>query len=270
MGKKDIGIALAVLVALIALGSLVLAIHPGAGKGNSVPLFVNTAAAGGEGATTSAATPVTVTVKPLAPAAVNPLPIDSRDALVSWTIPGAASSSADAVTAKAEIARLMSVQGTGRYPDEAVYLDIAGHYELLGDGKDAYDFYVKAAEAAPARGVALYDLGNLMERLHALHTAETAYAKAVSREPGELTFRTAYLDFLAHEEPDAASTAEAFAAARLVFAGQPNFLISEANWLSAIGSTTAAIADWELVRAAAGPDQQKSIDAVIAKLSAHA
>ena len=196
---------------------------------------------------------------------VNPVPVSPTDHTASWSFTGSYTG-ANAVKKQAEIATLTSELGTGKYADSDIYTGIGQDYELLGDGQNAYLNYVKAAEADTSLGLALNDIGELMERLGAVNTARAAYQAAVAKEPTVEVYQLAYLSFLRAHDPSSAATAAAFASAKVALNASPNFLVMEANWYASIGNKTAAIADWELVRPKVGASQQASIDATIAAL----
>ena len=195
----------------------------------------------------------------------NPLPIDKRDTIASWTLT-INENAATKEKLQTQIKTLTGDIGTGRYPDFSIYTQIAQYYALLGNGKSAYDFYIRAAENDQKKGVPFSDIGNLMEELGAYHTAQNAYAKSVALQPHIEIFWLSYLRFLSAHEATAASTKSIFAAAKKATGLAPNVLIAEANWRAQTGDVSGAIVDWKLVRAKVSAPQQSAIDAEIAKL----
>ncbi len=203
-------------------------------------------------------------------ASVNPLPIDPRDSITSWNFQGAYSSATLAPQKETEIASFKAKLGKGQYPDYQILLAIGEDYELMGDGKDAYNYYGKSAEASSTQAaLAFNNIGALMERLGAVNTAQEAYSKAVALNPQTELYQLAYLEFLTNDEPQSSITPAAFSAAKSALGSTtPDILIVEANWLTAIGSTTAAIADWNLVLPQVNSQQQAAIQSTIEKLKA--
>ncbi|HEX8946790.1 MAG TPA: tetratricopeptide repeat protein [Candidatus Paceibacterota bacterium] len=196
--------------------------------------------------------------------AADPLPLDARDTIVSWTVPVQGS----AVTAQvqADIVSLSKKIGSGAYPDDDLYIQIAQDYELLGDEQNAYQFYLLAAKKAPTKGLAFNNLGNLFAKLGAYHTAHEAYAKAVALEPSTELYWLSYLHFLTAYERTAPTTAPVFAAAVKATDAAPDVLIARATWEEAVGNFAGAIADWQAVRPQTGSEQQAAIDTKIASL----
>jgi tetratricopeptide (TPR) repeat protein len=165
----------------------------------------------------------------------------------------------------AQIAQLSKLLGQGQYPDSDIHTGIANDYILLGNGKAAYQEYLEAIEASSTYALGYDNLGGLFARLYATSTATRAYAKAVALAPEQLLFQLSYLDYLAEIAPNAPATAAAFANAKQQPGGatNPNLLIAEAGWLTQIGSTTAAIADWQEVEK---QEPSAAIEARIAEL----
>ncbi|HQU07499.1 MAG: hypothetical protein B7X04_00310 [Parcubacteria group bacterium 21-54-25] len=210
----------------------------------------------------------TVTVLPVAGTAhlaANPIPIDARDAITSWALPGTESTTTKAKL-QARINTLLADVGTGRYTNFNIYAQIAQNYGFMGNGLQAYRFYVRAAQSDPTAGLPFSSIGDLMVQLGAYHTAYAAYGKSITLQPRVEQFWLAYLRFLAAHEATAPATASIFASAKTATNNAPNVLIAEANWRASTGNITGAITDWKLVRSQAGTGQQQAIDVEIAKL----
>jgi len=110
--------------------------------------------------------------------------IAEGDNIASWNFEGAYADHPELVAkAEAEIRRLSDLIGEGTYPDVTLYVSIANQYELLGNGKQEYDYLGRAIMADPASGLPWHNLGVLMERLGALETARVAYERAVLLQP---------------------------------------------------------------------------------------
>jgi len=127
------------------------------------------------------------------------LSIAEGDRIASWDFKGVYAGRPDLVAkAESEIRRLSDLAGKGIYSDVTLYTGIAGQYELLGDGKQAYDYLNRAIAADRERttGLPWHNLGVLMERLHAFNTARIAYEKATLVQSEWKQWHYAYLEFL--------------------------------------------------------------------------
>lgn len=193
------------------------------------------------------------------------LTVDSRDTITSWDTHVQATP-AIKNRLREEILTLSGSIGSTQKKNYNTFLQIAQDYWLLSDGKNAYNFYVLSAQAVPSNGLAWSNVGSLMERIGAYHTARSAYAASVAISPKTEQFWVSYLDFLSAHEPLASSTGPAFVAAARATNSAPNVLISMANWEASIGNFSVAIADWRLVRAKVGVAQQKAVDTKIKSL----
>jgi tetratricopeptide (TPR) repeat protein len=133
---------------------------------------------------------------PLLPGLQEPrgYPIAAADSITSWNW-NAPATDAERKSGLAKVAALK--QGLGKGSDYDAYIGIGSEYDRLGDGRNAYRYFSKAAALNPARGEAYLDLGHLMEELGALSTARNAYDAAVKAEPGNPVYRTAQDGFRA-------------------------------------------------------------------------
>ena len=219
-------------------------------------------------ATTSSPSAVAVTVStttaPLRATAPT-FSIDPRDAGFSWKLPNTAPASV-IKKSQQEISSLTAELHKGKYSDYDIYLQLGQEYEIVGEGKQAYENYRTAATLEPSQGVAMSNIGLLMARAGALHTARNAYKQSVVRQPSVSLFWVLYLKFLAQYEPRATGTPAVFASARTKTHNNTNVLITEAQWLASVGRVKDAIADWKIIRVSAPPQQQKAIDVRIARL----
>jgi tetratricopeptide (TPR) repeat protein len=196
-----------------------------------------------------------------------PFPVSASDHLTNWALPLPQNSASSTPITQGQIAQFTALLGGGKYPNETIWVAIANDYTAIGEGKQAYQSYEKAIAASSTDALAYDDLGALFDRLYATTSAERAYAQSVALDPSQLLFQLSYLDYLAEVAPTASSTEQAFASAKEVLgATNPDLLIAEAAWLSQIGSTTAAIADWEIVLPQTPPEQQTAIEQRIAAL----
>ncbi len=203
---------------------------------------------------------------PVTKSYLSALTIDSRDTIASWKLQ-ITESTTTKEKLQTQIKTLTGDIRKGHYSNFNIYTQIAQDYELLGNGKSAYDFYMLAAKVSPANnGLAWNNIGNLMEQLGAYHTARNAYAASVALSPKVEQFWVSYLNFLSVHETLAPTTAAVFSAAARATNSATNVLIATANWEAAAGNTQAAITNWRLVRPKVGTAQQKAIDAKITSL----
>lgn len=168
--------------------------------------------------TTASATPVTSNSAQPQYAAVS-LPISSQDAAVTWTFKGAYSGNTELTQkTQVDIARL---SGSIDEQDPTVqerYVAIGKDYMLLGDGQNAYKYFLKALNSSQRYeqedALAWANLGQLMEILGATHTALTAYTNATKADPHEPTFYVSLINFLIAKMPgDTETILATFAAA---------------------------------------------------------
>ncbi|VAW32299.1 hypothetical protein MNBD_CPR01-220 [hydrothermal vent metagenome] len=194
----------------------------------------------------------------------NILPIDKRDSIASWSFTPASGIATTSIQNK--IIAFSREIGSGKYPNYAVYIQIAQEYEMLGDGHSAYRFYMLAIKDSPQKGLAFNNLGNLMTKLGAYNTANNAYAKSVALKSSIKLYWLSYLNFLSVHEKSSKETAHIFAEAMSATDNDPDIRIARAQWEESIGNITEAISDWRAVRFAVGEEQQKAIDLKIESL----
>lgn len=129
--------------------------------------------------------------------------LSGDDAVTEWTWKGPyKDGGALEEQTEREIADLKSELGKKTYPDYQLLVGIAGQYELLGDGKNAYAYLEKAIQEDPKQGLAYINLGHLMESLGAYDTAKEAYDTAVKLEPSNQAYAQARAQFLAKRFPN--------------------------------------------------------------------
>ncbi len=124
-------------------------------------------------------------------------PIHTQDSIKNWSFIGSYTGN-DVLIAKAvaDTTFLKNLVGKGEYSDYDLYIGIANNNAFLGDGARAYEYYNKAISENRARAIAYLNLGNLMEKLGALHTAYDAYTRASTLEPDIAQYSSARNDFL--------------------------------------------------------------------------
>ena len=125
--------------------------------------------------------------------------VAEEDHISSWTWKGVYQDGAQKeADVRDEITKLKALLGKGGVGDYDIYVGIASEYELLGDGKSAYQYLSRAIEKDPKRGLAYMNMGHLMEVMGAFVTAHKAYDAAVAAEPNNPIYQTARQNFLIH------------------------------------------------------------------------
>ena len=202
--------------------------------------------------------------------AVAAFPINSADAISSWTFKGAYSGNATLIAqANADIAHLTSLLGKGQYDDYDLHIGIGNDDGLMGEGKKAYQEYNQAIAIHPTKGLAYANLGHLMDELGAEQTAADAYAKAVAVEPGQLEYHLERLTFLTQKLPgDNALILAAFTDASTQFGDTASVLAIEAEWLTGQKRYADAIKAWQTVKMLSPASRRGAIDTEIARLKA--
>lgn len=176
----------------------------------------------------------TVSVSQSRSAAILPS-IAEGDGIASWDFAGAYAGNPELIAkANAEIQRLNGLLGKGTYPDESLFVAIANQYELLGDGKQQYEYLSRAIAIGvgdAATGLPWHNLGVLMERLGALETARVDYREATLVQPQSKQWHFSYLEFLTTRmKNDVADIEKAFAAA-FEYVGQDTDILSlQSDW----------------------------------------
>lgn len=162
----------------------------------------------------------------------NPLPLANGDNVVSWNFKGAYADNPELVAkAQSEIKRLSGLLATATSSYMITAVGIANQYELLGDGKNQYEYLERAVQKNPENGLPWHNLGVLMERLGALRTAKIAYEKSTLVQPEFKFYHYAYIEFLTSRmEDDVANIEKAFAFAEKNI-GKTQYLIDlRAEW----------------------------------------
>lgn len=122
-----------------------------------------------------------------------------EDHISSWDWKGVYQDGADKQkSVTAEIGRLKDLISKGGISDYDLYVGLASQYELLGDGKSAYQYLSKAIALDKKRGLAYMNMGHLMEEMGAFATARVAYDAAVAAEPNNQVYASARQNFLVH------------------------------------------------------------------------
>lgn len=162
----------------------------------------------------------------------HPLPIVLSDSIVSWNFKGAYTDTPELVTkAQSEIQRLSGLLATATSSEMILSVSIANQYELLGRGKEQYDYLERAARVGAENGLPWHNLGVLMERLGAFKTARIAYEKSTVIQPQFALYHFAYLEFLIRNmKSDSIDIEKAFAAADKNLGQVPYLLTLRTEW----------------------------------------
>lgn len=128
-----------------------------------------------------------------------------------------------------------------------IYLSVAQQYALVGKGKEAYDYLLKAAKQDPGNSLTFQTMGNLMESLKAYTAAEEAYKQATIVQPQILQNHLALIGYYIGQEAPAVKIEAAFALALEKSGRATNVLKEYAQWLEGQKDTAKAITIWEEV-----------------------
>ncbi len=266
--NKEIVIGSLVAVALIGLIIGLLVWHSRATPPAFVGLNTSTST---PTSSTASTTNVVITKKSSKPkkisdanARTKPFSLDTRDTIVSWELSVGNGFSKNVIQTK--IISLSEKIGKGIYPNYDIYIQIAQEYEMLGDGYNAYKFYLLATKDKPQKALAFNNIGNLLARLGAYNSAHDAYIRATTLEPSVELYWISYLNFIALHEKTALTTATVFTSAMKATNSATDVRIARANWEESVGNISGAITDWKKVRTQVGSEQQSAIDTKIATL----
>lgn len=171
---------------------------------------------------------------PSQPAAAvqHPLPLAAGDTISVWDFKGAYAGNPELVAkAESEITRISDLLATATSSKMILLVAIANQYELLGKGRQQYDYLGRAVRADARNGLPWHNLGVLMERLRAYETARIAYEKAATLQSQFSLYQYAYLEFLLQNMKSAtADIGKAFAAAETNLGKTPYLLELRAEW----------------------------------------
>ncbi len=170
-------------------------------------------------------------------------PINPRDHIASWTFKGTYTGYPTFVAkANADLAKLRVDMREKKYDNYDLYIGMGEDYDLLGNGRAAYNAYNHAIDLYPNQGLAYTDLAALMSQLGARYTAADAYARAEAVQPSVLTYHVEQLDFLTNYfATDTPRVSAAFEDASKQFGDISQVLQIEAPWLASLGEYGNAI-----------------------------
>lgn len=156
------------------------------------------------------------------------------DEIVSWNFKGAYTGNTELeAKARAEIERLSAILATATSSAMITAIGIASQYELLGDGKQQYEYLGRAIkeDVNITSSLPWHNLGVLMERLGAYETASIAYKKATLVQPGLKQWHYAYIEFLTTRMKDnVADIEKAFVAAIANLGQSADMLQLRSEW----------------------------------------
>lgn len=158
--------------------------------------------------------------------------LSAGDSISSWNFRGAYTDNPE-LTAKAqsEISRLIGLLVTATSSEMILSVGVANQYELLGDGKNQYDYLGRAIQADPGNGLPWHNLGVLMERLGAMNTARVAHERSTLLNPQLAVYHFAYIEFLIQNmKSDTAAIEKAFAAAEENVGPKPYLAELRGQW----------------------------------------
>lgn len=125
------------------------------------------------------------------------LTLAEGDTIVSWVYPSAYRGTPELETrAREEIARLITLLQSATSSEMIIAVGIANQYELLGEGKEQFEYLKRATSVDTTSGLPWHNAGVLMERLGALRTAQLAYEQATLIQSQLPTYHYAYIEFL--------------------------------------------------------------------------
>lgn len=203
--------------------------------------------------------------------AQHPLPLQGGDSVASWDITGSHKDGAELeAKVRKEIERLQGLLGSpeNEPTDYILYISLANQYELIGDGKKAYEYLGKAMQEDPKTGLAWHNAGSLLSRLGAMQTARVAYGRAVEVQPHIEQYHRAYAEFLIQYFPDDAATIDAvLKKMEDQFKEDTGMLQLRASWYTKVGRIQDAIDAWRSLEKEIGV-RDPAIEAEIARLEA--
>jgi tetratricopeptide (TPR) repeat protein len=200
------------------------------------------------------------------------LEIDPKDSITSWDFQGSHKDGGEfEARVTAEMAKLQAaLEDEAKEPtDYNIYVSMAGQYTLLGDGRNTLKYLEKAlAIDSVNTGLAWHNVAVLMERLGALNTARTAYARAVEAQSQIDAYHVARFNFLIkYFSEDKEAVDGALNEAATEFGEDDLFVLNaRAEWLEIQEKWKDAIAVWEKILAGAPEELKPGIRAKISEL----
>ncbi len=159
--------------------------------------------------------------------------IETGDTIASWSIEGYLNDGGEKeAVARKEIIALKNRLGGD--DDYQINLSIAQKYEYLGEGRLAYEHLSKAIalDTSSTSGTAWHNMGMLMEKLGAYHTARVAHTLAVANQPNIPSFHISRLEFMIYRfTKDTAGVEEVFKDTTAILGAEDPMLVElRARW----------------------------------------
>ncbi len=200
------------------------------------------------------------------------LELDSRDVISTWDFQG---SHKDGGEFEARVTKEME-KLTAALEDDAIeptdysiYVSMAGQYTLLGDGKNTLKYLEKAlAIDSVTTSLAWHNVGVLMERLGAIHTARTAYSRAVEAQLQIDAYHVARFRFLIKHFSEDKETIDGVLNEAATEFGEDDLFVmnARAEWFEMQEKWQDAIGVWEKILVNAPAEIKPDIRAKISKL----
>ena len=175
----------------------------------------------------------TTTGTPLQNHVVQAPSISTEDTISSWDTKGFDNDNGPKEAAEREaISKLEAMLGKG--DDIQIHISIAQKYDYIGEGELAYKHLSAAitGDVQETSGVAWHNLGVVMEKLGAYHTARTAYEQAIRIQPQLSAFHISRVELMIYHFPkDTVAVEKSFKDAEALFGAEsPMLLDLRARW----------------------------------------
>ncbi len=162
----------------------------------------------------------------------NLFPIAEGDAIMSWDFEGYLND--DGPREAEALQKIKELKNQlGKNDDYSLYLSLAQKYDHLGDGKSSYEYLSRAiALDTLETSVAWHNMGVLMRKLGAYHTARIAHEQAVKIQPNISAFQISRVELMMYHFPkDTEGVEKAFKdAEELLGADSPMLLDLRKRW----------------------------------------
>lgn len=128
-----------------------------------------------------------------------------------------------------------------------LYVSLAQQYMLIGRGKEAYRYLLRAGDEDPGNSLTFQTMGVLMESLGAQNAAEESFKYAVVVQPQIVQNHLALIGYYVRQNTEASVIDAAFAYALEKSGRATNVLKEYAQWLEEEKNISKAITVWEEV-----------------------
>lgn len=164
-----------------------------------------------------------------------------------WEFKGLYATPELALQAEKNIANLkekLNESGADKYD---LYVSLAQQYMLIGQGEDAYEYFVRAGDEDPGNSLAFQTMGVLLESLGAQDAAEVALKQAVAVQSQIVQNHLALIGFYIRQDAEFSTIDATFNYALEKSGKAVNVLKEYAQWLEAEKDIHKAVAIWEEV-----------------------